>query len=89
MFSIIIMSLVTYVILQSKKKLSYHISTSIASSCFELVHFDLWGLFSVPSIHGRKYFLTIADDHSMYCWVFSLKFKSEVSSSVQHFIIFA
>lgn len=31
---------------------------------FDLVHLDIWGPFSVHTINGHKYFLTIVDDHS-------------------------
>ncbi|XP_010480765.1 PREDICTED: uncharacterized protein LOC104759556 [Camelina sativa] len=33
-----------------------------ASSPFDLVHLDIWGPFSVESIEGYRYFLTIVDD---------------------------
>lgn len=39
------------------KKLQYQSSTSKASFCFELVHFDIWGPLIIKPIHGCRYFL--------------------------------
>ena len=49
-----------------QKHLSFSISTSHASSNFELLHLDIWGPLFVSSIHGHRYFLTIVDDHSRF-----------------------
>lgn len=68
------------------KKLQYHSSTSKASFCFELVHFDIWGPLIVKSIHGCRYFFTVLDDFSTYIWIMILKSKAEVSNHVQNFI---
>ena len=48
------------------KRLSFPISTSKSKKCFDLIHVDIWGPYSIPSIHGHKYFLTIVDDYSRY-----------------------
>jgi len=69
-----------------QRKLPYNLSTSVASSKFELLHFDIWGPLSNSSVHGHKYFLTIVDDFSRFLWVISLKTKSEVSSCNALFI---
>ena len=53
-----------------QKRLSFPISTSKSKKCFELIHVDVWGPYSIPSIHGHKYFLTIVDDYSRYTWIF-------------------
>ena len=46
-----------------QRKLPFTFSTFVASSKFELLHFDIWGPLSHPSIHGHKYFFN-------YCWWF-------------------
>ena len=51
-----------------------------------MLHLDLWGHFSTPSIHGNRNFLTIVDDHSRFCWTIMLKSKSKVTLSVQDFV---
>jgi len=66
--------------------LSFSISTSHASSNFELLHLDIWGPLFVSSIHGHRYFLTIVDDHSRFLWIILLKTKSKVSHHVKSFI---
>jgi len=48
----------------------------------------MWGPYSLSSIHGHKYFLTIVDDYSRYTWVFPLKQKSEVVKILEDFVIF-
>jgi len=57
---------VMFVILQSKRRLSFPISASKSKKCFDLIHVDVWGPYSLSSIHGYKYFLTIVDDYSRY-----------------------
>ena len=47
-----------------KKRLSFPISTHVSHCVFDLVHSDLWGPFSIPTIKGYKYFLTIVDYYS-------------------------
>lgn len=69
-----------------QKHLPFESSNSNASSNFELLHFDIWGPLSVPSVHGHKYFLTIVDDHNRFIWIILLESKAEVSHHVQCFI---
>lgn len=69
-----------------QKKLSYKINTNRASKPFELVHMDIWGPYSVSSIHGHRYFLTIMDDHSIFTWVMLIKHKLEVQSQLKNFV---
>jgi len=44
----------------------------------ELVHIDVWGKASVPSLGGSLYFVTFIDDSSRKVWVYFLKHKSNV-----------
>ena len=53
-----------------------------------MIHVDVWGPYSLSSIHGHKYFLTIFDDYSRYTWVFPLKQKSEDVKILENFVIF-
>ena len=39
-------------------------NNSYASTCFHLLHLDLWGPYHVQSSSGCKYFLTVVNDHS-------------------------
>ena len=54
-------------------------------SCFDLVHADIWGPYSTPSLNGSRYFLALVDDHSRCTWVYLMKHKSDASSLVQSF----
>ncbi|CAN1312477.1 Retrovirus-related Pol polyprotein from transposon TNT 1-94 [Linum perenne] len=61
-------------------------SVKRASNRFDLVHMDIWGPYSVPSIGGHKYFLTIVDDHSRFTWIRLMKSKSAVRSLITEFV---
>jgi hypothetical protein len=69
-----------------QKKLPFTSSVFVASSKFELIHFDIWGPIAVTSIHNHRYFLTILDDYSRFVWIVLLKSKSEVSQHVKNFV---
>ena len=54
---------------------------------FELIHSDLCGPLSTPSVGGSRYFIVYIDDFSRSCWVYFLrgKDKVEVTSRFQEF----
>jgi transposase InsO family protein len=43
-----------------------------------MIHNDIMGPFSQPSIRKARYVLTFIDDLSRFTWVFFLKLKSKV-----------
>ena len=71
--------------LAKQHKLPFPKSTSVSLACFDLIHADIWGPFSAPSLNGSKYFLTLVDDHSRCTWVYLMKSKSAASSLIQSF----
>ena len=71
--------------LAKQKRLSFPSSISSSSSCFDLVHADIWGPYSTISLNGSKYFLTLVDDYSRCTWVYLMKNKSETSCLIQSF----
>ena len=44
---------------------------------FALVHNDVWGPYKVPKFFGKRWFLTLIDDHIHVCWVYLFKEKSD------------
>jgi hypothetical protein len=74
--------------LSKQKRLPFSDSHSVSHFIFELIHCDIWGLFSVKSTNGSQYFLTIVDDHSRYTWVFLMHHKSQTRFILQSFFIF-
>ena len=52
--------------LAKQKRSPFNKSTHISSNCFDLIHCDLWGPFSVSTMDGCKFVLTIVDDCSRY-----------------------
>ena len=69
--------------LAKQRRLSFLTSVSHSSACFDLIHVDIWGPYSTPSLNGSRYFLTLVDDYSRCTWVFLMKYKSEASSLIQ------
>lgn len=58
----------------------------MSESPFDLVHLDVWGPFSVESVEGHKYFLTIVDDCTRVTWIYMMKCKSDVSRLFPDFV---
>ena len=52
---------------------------------FDLVHFDTWSLYRVPTHAGYRYFLTFVDDCTQFPWVFLMRHKSDVRHIVPKF----
>ena len=52
----------------------------VASSPFELVHFDVWGPAPVTSVNGFRYYVIFVDHFTRFTWLYPLKYKSEVFS---------
>ncbi|KAG7556653.1 Retrotransposon Copia-like N-terminal [Arabidopsis suecica] len=64
--------------LAKQRHLPFKLSHNMRSKPFELIHIDTWGPFSVPTVDGFRYFLTIVDDFSRATWIYMLKQKSDV-----------
>src|SRR6266542_1484092 len=69
-------------------RLPFHLSSSRATTPFDLIHCDLWTspLLNIP---GYKYYLVILDDISHYTWTFPLRLKSDVFSVLTNFFAHA
>ncbi|KAE8689304.1 paired amphipathic helix protein Sin3-like 3-like [Hibiscus syriacus] len=62
-----------------QKKVSFaKIGKTPKAEKLELVHTDVWGPSSVPSLAGSLYYVTFIDDSTRNVWVYFLKKKSEV-----------
>lgn len=72
--------------LAKQKRLAFVSNNNLASQPFDLIHLDVWGPFSVDSIEGFRYFLTLVDDCTRFTWVYMLKQKSDVSVVFPAFI---
>ena len=69
-----------------QQKLPFSDSMSRSKNCFDIVHVDIWGPFSIPSISGHRYFLTIVDDKSIHTWIYLMKYKSQASHLIKSFV---
>ncbi|CAL9216553.1 unnamed protein product, partial [Arabidopsis halleri] len=74
--------------LAKQKRLAYVSHNNLASKAFDLVHLDVWGPFSIESVEGFKYFLTLVDDCTRTTWVYMMRNKGEVSVVFPVFIKF-
>ncbi|GJQ94138.1 ribonuclease H-like domain-containing protein [Tanacetum coccineum] len=60
-------------------KLPFVSSSSSVTSCFDIVHSDLWTS-PIPSLSGFQYYVLFLDHYSQYVWVYPLMNKSDVLS---------
>jgi 5'-3' exoribonuclease 2 len=51
----------------------------------ELVHNDVFGLVTVPSLGGSLYYVSFIDDFSRKTWIYFLRKKSEVFNKFKEF----
>nr|GEX56333.1 ribonuclease H-like domain-containing protein [Tanacetum cinerariifolium] len=65
-------------------KLSFVSSSSFVTSCFDIVHSDLWTS-PIPSLSGFQYYVLFLDHYSQYVWVYSLMNKYDVLSKFMLF----
>lgn len=59
--------------------LPFILSTSTSSAPFDLVHSDVWGPAPIPTKGGSRYYVSLIDDHTRYCWIYLMKRRSDLS----------
>ena len=57
-----------------------------AKRSYELIHSDLSGKFSTPSLGKSLYYITLIDDYSRYAWIYFLKLKSDATPVIKNFV---
>ncbi|GJS93029.1 ribonuclease H-like domain-containing protein [Tanacetum coccineum] len=65
-------------------RLSFVNSNTIVTSCFEIIHSDVW-ISLIPSLLGFKYYVLFLDHYLQFVWVYPLLNKSDVWSK---FVLF-
>ncbi|KAE8666818.1 hypothetical protein F3Y22_tig00112491pilonHSYRG00346 [Hibiscus syriacus] len=60
-------------------RLPFSNATSRARTKLQLIHTDIGGATPELSLKGSKYYILFIDDFSRMCWIYFLKFKSEVA----------
>ena len=66
---------------------SYSSHDDIPSSApFDLLHCNVWGPSRTPFISGHRYYIVFVDDYTRVSWVYLLSDRSEVVTTVTHFI---
>jgi hypothetical protein len=56
---------------------SFPSSDNRAQGILDLIHFDVSGPMSSPSLIGCLYYVIFIDDYSIKCWIYFLKDKSD------------
>jgi transposase InsO family protein len=74
--------------LGKNKSLPFPLQGSRASTCFEIIHYDVWGMSPVLSHAQFKYFVTFIDDYSRFTWVYFLRSKADVFSNFKTFVTY-
>ena len=69
----------------SKLTRTYFQSIERSSEPLELIHSDICDLKFIQMREGKKYFLTLIDDCTRYCYVYLLRSKDEALEMFQHF----
>ncbi|KAJ6088415.1 Copia-like polyprotein/retrotransposon [Penicillium sp. IBT 16267x] len=49
----------------------------------ETLYIDVWGPISIKSIRGQKYYLTVTDEASRFCWLFLISHRDELNLTVK------
>ena len=62
------------------------VSYKRAENPFELIHTNLSGKFSIPSIGKRLYYITFINNKTRYSWIAFLPQKSDTMRVIQNFI---
>jgi hypothetical protein len=58
---------------------------SRTTGILDLIHSDVSGRMSSPSLRGHEYYVLFIDDHSRKTWIYFLKHKLEVFARFQEF----
>ena len=74
--------------LGKSKSLPFPLQGSRASTCFEIIHSDVWGMSPILSHAQYRYFVTFIDDYSRFTWVYFLRSKADVFSTFQTFVAY-
>ncbi|XP_070034212.1 uncharacterized protein [Nicotiana tomentosiformis] len=69
-------------------RLTFPSSSIKITTCFNLIHVDVWGPYKTATFDGNRYFLTDVDDFSRMIWIFLLRLKSDVCVVLQQFLVF-
>lgn len=69
------------------RRTNFVTSKSRAMRPFDLLHMDIWGPYSISSVHNHRYFFTVVVDFSRFTWIVLLKGKHEVQAQVQKFAV--
>ena len=68
-----------------KNRVSFPSSAKRENKILELVHSDVFGSVSVPSLGKSVYYVSFIDDFSRNTWIYFLRKKSEVFDRFKEF----
>jgi len=71
-----------------KTRTHFSVSYNKAKELIDIIHYDIWGPYRLPSSCGAHYFLTLANDFSRSVWVHLMKAKIEKEKLLKGFVTF-
>lgn len=66
----------------------FSIKETRASSIFDKVHSDIWGLAPTKSLEGFRYYVSFIDEFSRFLWIFPVINKSDIFQVFVNFYSF-
>src|SRR5487761_336488 len=69
----------------TRKQIRKEREAPLADAFGDEVHSDLWGPSPVPSLGGRRYYVTFTDDFSRYTWLTAIRTKDETLTAYKAF----
>ena len=72
--------------LAKHRRSTFRSTSYVPSHPFSVIHSDVWGPYTVPTVSGHRWFITLTDDHTRVCWVYLFRLKSDVRQIVKSFI---
>ncbi|GJR23718.1 ribonuclease H-like domain-containing protein [Tanacetum coccineum] len=67
-------------------RLPFVSSNTVVTSCFDIIHSDVWTS-PIPSLSGFKYYVLFLDHYSQFVWVYPLLNKSDVWSKFVLYLV--
>ncbi|KAF7835631.1 Integrase, catalytic core [Senna tora] len=71
--------------IEKQTRLPFGLSSINSIGPSELLHVDIWGPYSVMSLTGAKYFITLVDDNTRAVWTFLMKAKDQTVKILTNF----
>ena len=69
-----------FCVLAKHHRASYSSKSYQPSKPFHLIHSDIWGPSQIPTLSGKRWFITFIDVHTRLTWVYLLREKGDIAN---------